>query len=254
MRLDCHIFPFHSMKRLPILLRSPLNPCCYAFFFTQTHMTICRRAPARLKRPHTTQDLDNRRQQPKLATCRDGVTRTVTVSARHTEGITNPIPRQYMLGQDSMYPRHGKVLTPNYSEAFPKPVGGYSHDGIKNTLPNANIFSKDTTSSEDDGRVACTACKRKFSPDRVEVHQDICQRVNGTKGRGRRDEEGELSSFHKPRRSSCPTFRCNGVKTPWRRGCSVGRERDKNWWRTVRARVEGHGKCLERHLQKPDGG
>lgn len=225
------------MKQAPILLRSQLNLRC-VLLFTQTHMSMCRRAPARLKQLHTTQDLGNRRQQPNLTAWRGGVTPTVTANASPAKGATDPTPRQDTLGQDSKCERRGKFLTSYDSEALSEPVSGRNHnDDVQSTPTNATGTTNDITSIEGDGRVACTICQRKFSPDRVEVHQDICERVNRTEGRGRQDEKGELPGFHKPRRSSCPAFRCSGAKTPRTRGCSVGRDRDNTWWRTFRAGV-----------------
>lgn len=36
----------------------------------------------------------------------------------------------------------------------------------------------------EDGRVACCNCDRKFNADRVQLHQQICMRVNQARKRG----------------------------------------------------------------------
>lgn len=67
------------------------------------------------------------------------------------------------------------------------------------------------TVARDDGRVACANCRRKFSPDRVGVHQEICRRVNPNNpiadARGRNTfEERTTSAVRSTRRSSCPAL------------------------------------------------
>ncbi len=60
---------------------------------------------------------------------------------------------------------------------------------------------------EADGRVACSNCLRRFSPDRVGVHQDICERVNAaveTRGvRERKCQWRKTLKISKPQSSSC---------------------------------------------------
>lgn len=56
-----------------------------------------------------------------------------------------------------------------------------SRDDINNAGSPPGLGSNEDGSRryiEADGRVACSNCLRRFSPDRVGVHQDICKRVN----------------------------------------------------------------------------
>jgi len=60
-----------------------------------------------------------------------------------------------------------------------------------------------------DGRVACSNCLRRFSPDRVGVHQDICKRVNAAAAKRERRKTPKTSkpqSASRRRRSNRPVL------------------------------------------------
>lgn len=94
------------------------------------------------------------------------------------------------------------------------------------------------TVARGDGRVACANCRRKFSPDRVGVHQEICRRVNPNNpiadARGRNIFEMRTTSVvRSTRRSSCP---------------ALGDDQKTRRSRTERVMPLRHGGDRSRHL------
>ncbi|CAM9334124.1 unnamed protein product [Ectocarpus sp. 8 AP-2014] len=88
-----------------------------------------------------------------------------------------------------------------------------------------------------DGRIACSNCKRRFSSDRVGVHEEICKRVNTTESVRAGTNKSKRGSY-KTKRTASPTsclYRqrlsnpvVGGTQAPavgrWARGRSLGRK------------------------------
>lgn len=83
--------------------------------------------------------------------------------------------------------------------------------------------------ASDDGRVACSNCRRRFSADRVGVHEEICKRVNTDKPKGRKKMKRIASvAVGCTRQSSCPVvFRNKATRARKARGLSLDHEVDK---------------------------
>lgn len=80
-----------------------------------------------------------------------------------------------------------------------------------------------------DGRVACSNCLRKFSSDRVAVHQDICYRINTSETTSRIGINRTVgTAVGSIRRSSCSPLRTKAMEERRaRRGFSMGRTRGR---------------------------
>lgn len=92
-------------------------------------------------------------------------------------------------------------------------------------------------SNLDDERVGCINCGRKFSPDRVNVHEEICKRVYKNDGRGRRGlkERRELE-VQRTRGSSCPVFGGDAerrIRPRLRRFSMVEQKNGKSDWHAI---------------------
>ena len=56
----------------------------------------------------------------------------------------------------------------------------------------------DAVLTSSDGRVACSNCNRRFSSERVDVHQEICERVNTEENRERHRPKKGVGSHVRP--------------------------------------------------------
>lgn len=136
---------------------------------------------------------------------------------------------------------HADDDTPSH-EQLPPGISESGRNGITIARTDVDVqnFAAATVALSD-GRIACTNCNRWFSSDRVDVHQDICARVNTAAG-ARGDEKSSRGREHTTakkvrsafsptrycrRQSSCPVFRGSNASARARRarGCSLGREK-----------------------------
>lgn len=101
---------------------------------------------------------------------------------------SGPDQQQHPFGTPQTVREYGREIPPqaqshDVSNSAPQGLGG-NGDSIScgerlgdgrghNENKDGNVV---VTAS--DGRIACTNCQRRFSPDRVGVHQNICKRVN----------------------------------------------------------------------------
>lgn len=234
-------------------------------------MEFCRQeqrresATARAREPPSP---DARKRRPKQEPNRSG-------DSSNTEA---PLAHPEQQEQYQYYPANGPAIATNNPDGIVPP--SHAHAGDERTssdeqLPpeisgcgrNATTATSDNADdthltknavrvASSDGRVACTNCDRWFSSDRVDVHEDICVRVNAAAA-ARRDEKTsrgrecttkkKVTSAFSPgrfcrRRSSCHVFRGSNALTRARgeRGRSLGRER--RWERNCNA-INDIGAC-----------
>lgn len=228
-------------------------------------MSVCRRASARTKEQRSVQRSRRRAQSLDPKTRRQSEEPDAGANvAGATTGITHPtlLLDEGTLREEPMGSRRGTFRTayafeetaceagrePNISDgnnnsnsdssSNKNNTGGNDGNNDVNDVSRGALFKEDTPDisvTGSDERVACRVCQRKFSPGRISVHQEICQRVKKAEDDRRRKRHGKkmgLFVSQEERRSRDSVFRYHGAKTAV---SSLGRRRERNWWRAVRA-------------------
>lgn len=153
-------------------------------FGPQEHVKVCRYG---LRRVQTAQILEGRPQST-LRQSRGWKRNEKTLAGTHL--CRQPLTRPPSAGA--------------YSTIFPSNKNGKGNESglLELYRHGSNIcgIGTDAAYSEMGERVACSNCQRRFSSDRVDVHQEICMRVNTGEIKGRKTLKRRASAICYTRR------------------------------------------------------